>query len=185
MVAEPFLSAFLHHLGPMILEFPAVPTTYRLGPEEFAQRLDLFLAAMPSEIPFAVEVRDRRLITEEYRKVLERRRAAHTYNYWTAMPMPGEQVKLISPDTAAFAVVRLMLRPGTRYADRKRDFSPFDRIVQADASMRSQVVELVRLTEALGRNIFVLVNNKAEGSAPLTIEALAAACARIAGEEIA
>jgi hypothetical protein len=44
--------------------------------------------------------------------------------------------------------------------------------------MRLQVLDLIRLSVALGRNIFVLVNNKAEGSAPLTVEALAQAYAQ-------
>ena len=39
--------------------------------------------------------------------------------------------------------------------------------------MRRDVLEIVRRAATAGRGIFLLVNNKAEGSAPLTIEALA------------
>ena len=39
--------------------------------------------------------------------------------------------------------------------------------------MRDEVVELARRTFGVGQDVFVLVNNKAEGSAPLTIAALA------------
>lgn len=73
----------------------------------------------------------------------------------------------------AFTVIRLLLAPGTRYNDRREDFAPFDRIVAPDPEMRRQVVALARARAALGRAVFVLVNNKAEGCSPLTIRALA------------
>jgi hypothetical protein len=81
-----------------------------------------------------------------------------------------------------FLAVRLLLRPGTRYEDRREAFAPFDRIVEPDEDMRRQVVDLV--AQAVGRRIpaFVLVNNKAEGSAPLTVRELARQVAdRLAG----
>ena len=39
--------------------------------------------------------------------------------------------------------------------------------------MRSQVVGLARRVAAAGRDAFILVNNKAEGSSPLTVMELA------------
>ncbi len=70
-------------------------------------------------------------------------------------------------------MIRLLLAPGTRYNDRREEFAPFDHLVAPDAEMRRQVVALARKGAALGRDVFVLVNNKAEGCSPLTIRALA------------
>jgi hypothetical protein len=70
-------------------------------------------------------------------------------------------------------VIRLLLRPGTRYEERRDEFLPFDRIVEESPEMRRQVVDLVAEGAALGREVFVLVNNKAEGCSPRTIRALA------------
>ncbi len=69
--------------------------------------------------------------------------------------------------------MRLLLRPGTRYEARRDDFRPFNRIVDQDDRLRRDVTRLV--SDAAGRQqpVYVLVNNKAEGSAPLTIRALA------------
>ena len=39
--------------------------------------------------------------------------------------------------------------------------------------MRGEVVELTARALTRGRKVYVLVNNKAEGSSPLTVEALA------------
>jgi hypothetical protein len=48
-----------------------------------------------------------------------------------------------------------------------------NRIVRADERMRCEVTSILRTAAAAGRRAFLLVNNKAEGSAPLTIEAIA------------
>jgi hypothetical protein len=61
------------------------------------------------------------------------------------------------------AVVRLLLRPGTRYADRRDAFHPFDRLVEPDPQMRADTVTVARRALAAGKRVFVLVNNKAEG----------------------
>jgi uncharacterized protein YecE (DUF72 family) len=44
--------------------------------------------------------------------------------------------------------------------------------------MRAQTVDLVRAAVAAGKRAWVIVNNKAEGSSPLTVRALAEALAR-------
>ena len=181
LVAGPFEEAFAEHTGALILEFPPTPHAHRLEPDDFAERLDAFLEAIPSSLPYCVELRDRTLLTPTYKNVLARHGASHVYNYWSAMPMPAEQLSVVPLDNAPFAVVRLMLRPGTRYAQRKEAFEPFDKLVQPDPDMREQIVDLVELARALKRLIFVLVNNKAEGSAPLTIEELAAQIAKAPG----
>jgi uncharacterized protein YecE (DUF72 family) len=178
VVATPFLKEFADHLGPTVLQFAPTAPDQRLPEEEFAQRLDAFLCEMPAGLPVAVELRDRRLLTRSYLDVLASRGAAHTYSYWTDMPMIEDQMRRIPVDvsSAPFVVVRLMLRPGTRYATRRRDFAPFDQILDPDPEMRRQVLDLVKAAGAAHKTAFVLVNNKAEGSAPLTIEALAQLC---------
>ncbi|MDQ6892685.1 MAG: DUF72 domain-containing protein [Acidobacteriota bacterium] len=167
----PFRAAFAEHAGPFLLQFPPAPAEARLAPREFAERLDRFLGELPREFRYAVELRDPTLLTGEYGRVLASRGAAHVYNCATAMPMPAEQAERIPAAAADFVVVRLLLRPGTRYDDRREDFLPFDRIVDPNPEMRRQTVELARA--ASGRDVFVLVNNKAEGCAPATIRALA------------
>ena len=132
---------------------------------------------LPTGARYAVELRDPSLLTPAYRDVLRARGAAHVYNYATAMPMPEEQALRVPLETASFVVIRLLLRPGTRYEERREEFVPFDRIVDPSPEMRREVVSLLRQAVGLGRDVFVLVNNKAEGCSPLTIRALAEALA--------
>lgn len=170
-------AAFRAHTGPIILEFPPFPAGMRLEPTEFLERLERFLAALPTSFEYAVELRDVRLLTPAYRALLARRQVAHTYNYWSAMPMPAEQADVVPPEDAAFGVVRLLLRPGTWYEDQRERFAPFSRLVEPDDRMRTQVVDIAKRIVNRGRRVFVLVNNKAEGSSPLTVAALAQALA--------
>jgi uncharacterized protein YecE (DUF72 family) len=171
-VVSPFRSAFAGHAGPFILQFPPAGPEHRSRPA-FAGRLARFLEALPRDFRYAVELRDAALLTEEYRRALAESGAAHVYNYVTAMPMLEDQAAAIPLETAPFVVIRLLLAPGTRYDDRREEFAPFDRIVAPDLEMRRQVVDVARSASSLGRDVFVLVNNKAEGCSPLTIRALA------------
>ena len=70
-------------------------------------------------------------------------------------------------------MIRLLLRPGTRYGDRRDEMMPFNRVSDRNDEMRNEVASLVRLAVEAGIPVSVLVNNKAEGCAPLTIRALA------------
>jgi uncharacterized protein YecE (DUF72 family) len=169
----PFLEVFREHTGPFLIQLPPAPRELSGASLRFPERLDRFLDALPREARYAVELRERALLTPAYRDVLAARGAAHVYNYATAMPMPADQALALPVATASFVVIRLLLRPGTRYEERRDEFLPFDRIVEESPEMRRQVVDLVAEGAALGREVFVLVNNKAEGCSPRTIRALA------------
>jgi uncharacterized protein YecE (DUF72 family) len=180
---EPFAQDFAGHCGPFILECPAAPRDMARDPGFFAESLDHLLTRLPAEFQYAVELRDPALLTREYRSVLARHGAAHTYSYWSAMPMPAAQASVVPLDTAPFVVVRLLLRPGTRYEDRRTAFRPFNQLAAPDHAMREEVVRLVTSALTGGRAVFVLVNNKAEGSAPLTIRELARMVAALQSAE--
>jgi uncharacterized protein YecE (DUF72 family) len=144
-----------------------------MDPEAFAERLDAFLGGLPRDARYAVELRDPSLLTAAYARALRRRSVAHVYNYAGGMPYPAEQARVVPPDAASLVVVRLLMRPGSRYADRRGAFAPFHALVDVDPRMRAEVVDLVRAAVATTSPAYVLVNNKAEGCAPLTIRALA------------
>lgn len=170
---------FAAHTGPIILQFPPISRRAPLDPSAFAEMLDAFFDRLPRDAEYAVEIRDRSLLTENYRRVIARNGAVHVCNYWSAMPMPGEQADLSDHTSAPFTMVRLLVRPGTRYEQQRQTMTPFNRIVQQDEHMRRDTVDVLRRAAAAGQRAYLLVNNKAEGSSPLTIEALAM---RIAGQ---
>ncbi len=169
----PLARSFAAHTGPVLLQF--APTTHKRASdaEAFIDGLDALLDRLPRAFSYAVELRDRWVLTDRYRTVLARHGASHVYNYWSAMPMPGAQARIVPPEAQPSVVIRLLLRPGTWYEEQRQVFAPFDRLVEPDEAMRRDVIDLIRRSVNAGRGVFLLVNNKAEGSSPLTIEALA------------
>lgn len=168
----PFRSVFREHTGPFLLQFPPAPRSWKLAPPLFAERLERFLSELPPDFRYAVELRDPELLTADYRTALSAHGVAHVYNYVTAMPMPARQTEFVPLEAASFAVIRLLLPPGTTYGER-RMLKPFSRLADPDDEMRRQVVSMARTAAEAGIPVSVLVNNKAEGCSPLTIRALA------------
>ena len=54
----------------------------------------------------------------------------------------------------------------------KKRAEPYTKIVEELPQMRRETVQLVRQAVSEGRHAYVLVNNRAEGNAPLTVEGL-------------
>lgn len=172
-VAGPLQEHFSEHLGPLVLEFSPMRGPFRLPPDEFRDQLAEFLAALPTELQLCVELRNKELYCPEYLDVLAQHGAAHVINFWEAMPDIEEQMKSPGVLSADFVVARLLIPPGQRYASRKRQLEPFDQLVDPQDKMRQDVVALARACQRLGKVLFVIVNNKAEGCSPLTIRAIA------------
>ena len=114
----------------------------------FAELLDRFLEQLPRWCEYAVEIRERALLTAAYRDVLARHGVAHVCSYWSAMPSPEEQARFMRVEGGPFTMVRLLLRAGTRYEERRQEMAPFNRIARADDRMRRQVVSLLRTAAA-------------------------------------
>jgi uncharacterized protein YecE (DUF72 family) len=171
-VIEPIEREFSTFIGPLIIEIPPPPSG-SVDLQHFERQVARFLARAPGGYRYAFEVRDRRLLTPRYLSILHDYGASHVFNYWSRMPSLADQLDIEGTMQGAFVVARLMLPPGERYDDLKERFSPFDKIAQPQPEMRSDVVRLVREAGERELDTYILVNNKAEGSSPLTVGALA------------
>ena len=74
-------------------------------------------------------------------------------------------------------VVRWNLHAGLRYEQARSRYAPFDKLVDPDLVTRGTLVHLIRVAIRSGQSAYVIVNNKAEGSAPLSCVELARALA--------
>jgi uncharacterized protein YecE (DUF72 family) len=172
-VLPAYEKAFGGHTGPFVFEFPTEwqPTAARRA--EFCGRLDAFLAALPPAHAYSVELRTPAYFVPEYFDVLRRRGAAHVFNWWTRTPSLPEQWEAAQPLPGRFALARILVPPGVPYEQAVERFRPYDRLQAPREDMRRDVVRLIRQVTEAGADAFVLVNNRAEGCAPLTIRALA------------
>ena len=172
-VLRPYTREFQDHVGCFVFEFQAMRGKDLPHPLEWADALDTFLAALPRDFRYAVELRNAELLTDLHGDVLRHHGVAHVFNSWTEVPTIGAQLDLPWTFPAGFTVARALLRPGRRYADAVKAFEPYDRIQEPVPELRSDLLRLVE--EALRRRIeaFILANNRAEGNAPGTIREVA------------
>lgn len=172
-VLAPHRVGFAEHTAALVLEVPA-GESHR--PDVFARDLDTFFRGAPRQFPLTLEIRDRALLTHDLGRALSHNHVPLCFTFHPTMPPLAEQMAWADRHglfECEHIVARLMLPPGMVYEERRRACLPFDRLVDVQETMRTQVADLVGRVVRAGGTLFVLVNNKAEGSAPLTIRALA------------
>jgi uncharacterized protein YecE (DUF72 family) len=140
---------------------------------DFAERLHRLLDALPQKLLYAVELRNRELLTKSYLEALEDVKACHCFNIHPTMPTIPEQVALAGTSRFPGLIVRWMLGPNHGYEDARAACYPFDKLAEEDAKARAAIAELCRNELAAAKRAFVIVNNKAEGCAPLSLVRLA------------
>jgi len=172
-VFEPYQAHLGGHVGPFVFEFQRIAGRNRIGPEQFAEWLDRFFGQLPAEGRYAVEIRNQEFLHPAYFAVLREHDVAHVFNSWTRMPTIGRQLDLTGSVPARFLVARALLRPGRSYEEAVDRFAPYDRIRESNHGLRTDLARLARTAVELRIPAFILVNNRAEGSAPLTIRAVA------------
>jgi uncharacterized protein YecE (DUF72 family) len=172
-VYEPYRRTFADHTGPFVFEFQTIAKSSGIGAERFAERLDEFFSEIPRDAPYAVEIRNDEFLTPMYFAVLREHGVAHVFSSWTRMPPLGHQLDLPGSITAPFIVARALLRPGRTYNEAVDAFAPYDRIREPNPKLRRDLVRLVETAVQTRIPAYLLVNNRTEGSAPLTIAAVA------------
>jgi len=174
--AEAVVAPFVEGLGPKAgaLLFQFSPQDLGV-PDRFADELRQFLCALPRGPVYAVEVRNREILTPAYADALAEARAVHCHNVHPRMPDVLTQARLAGTDRprTPITLVRWLLGPGMTYEDAGRLYAPFNRLHAPDEAARRNLATLARTALAAGRPFVCTVNNNAEGSAPLSIEALA------------
>jgi len=163
--------------GVVVFQFPPQPAAALGGPRRFAERLQNFLAALPHELVYAVELRTASLLTPAYAQALRATGACHCLNVHPSMPAPAAQAAFAVLPSAPALVVRWMLGHGLAYDDARERYLPFDRLAAEDPATRTAIAEICRADARRRRPAYIVINNKAEGSAPLSAFKLAAAIA--------
>jgi len=138
----------------------------------FLERLDPFLAALPPEFRYAVEVRNPEFLAADYFACLRAHGVAHVYNAWSRMPELGSQVAIPDSATAGHLVCRALLRRGRVYENAVAAFAPYTAIQDPNPEARDAMRILIGRAREEKRMLFLFVNNRLEGNAPLTILSL-------------
>jgi uncharacterized protein YecE (DUF72 family) len=180
--ADLFQRAFLSacepcrsRIGLLIFEFSKFyPADFERG-RDFMEALDGFLAQLPTGWRYGIEIRNRHFLKPEYFATLAKHGVAHIYNSWQDMPSLKEQLAIgESRTTPDFFGARLLLKPGRKYEEAVKAFSPYNEIKDPYPEGREAGAALIRqarLSQGKTR-AYIYVNNRFEGNALETIAAI-------------
>lgn len=169
-VVEPLIEGLGGKLGVLLLQFSPLPAALLRERAALLARLQDFLRALPRGLPVAIEWRDREMLGADYESLLADSGAVHGYSAHPRMPRLTQQ--LTEPGRGPL-VVRWLLERGQLYEEARSRYAPFDRMVDPDPQTRAEIATLLGQALRSRHEALVIINNKAEGSAPLSVEALA------------
>lgn len=172
-VVRPFVEGLGERGFCLLFQFPPQDLRAVGGAAAFVERLEGFLSALPKGPRYAVELRNKGLLRPGYGEALARSGASHCINVHPTMPPAKEQGVLW--DRQQPLIVRWMLRRDCTFEEAKDRYEPFDRLVDKDEAARAEIAALCAEAVTRGLPALVIINNKAEGSAPLSAEGLARA----------
>ncbi len=172
-VVRPAANGLGNKLGVILFQFPPMVAGSIGGPHGFVDRLENFLGELPSEVKYAVELRNAEFLTRRYRDVLQKFRVDHCYNVHPTMPTLERQLRVMPVENNQQLVVRWMLREGLSFESAGKRYAPFNQLLDQDVDVRLTLSALLSRAMKMGKGSLVIVNNKAEGSSPLSIFALA------------
>jgi uncharacterized protein YecE (DUF72 family) len=95
-------------LGPLVLQFPYFNKKVFGSKSQFFDRLDRFLGDLPAGFRYAVEIRNRYWLTDEYAGILRKHNVGLVLVDQAWMPHGDEVAKLFDPVTADFVYIRLL-----------------------------------------------------------------------------
>lgn len=180
--ADLFTSAFLkpceefrQNVGLLMFEFSHFyPSDFARG-RDFVDALDQFLEKLPKGWPYGVEIRNKNFLHPDYFGVLAKHGVSHIYNSWADMPPVAEQMVMAGSLTnPALCGARFLLKPGRKYQEAVDLFSPYDRVKEPNTEARAAGTKLIKEGAATDgkRKTLIYVNNRLEGNALATIEAM-------------
>jgi uncharacterized protein YecE (DUF72 family) len=166
------LSPYRPQVAALIFEFGSFSKQSYPDLEAFLRELDPFLGALPRSFRYAVEVRNPEFLAPEYFSCLRTHGVAHVFNAWTRMPEIGRQMHLRDAYTADFTLARALLRRGRAYEQAVAKFTPYAHIQEPNPETRQALRTLIAHARQRHQPSYIFVNNRLEGNAPETIEAI-------------
>ncbi|CAE6711846.1 DUF72 domain-containing protein [Paraburkholderia aspalathi] len=183
MAIDEFVTPCLEGLGAkagaLVFQLSPLPDQMLAQPAVFIERLAEFLTALP-KLPegtcYAIEIRDGSLLTPRFIRTLKAAGVRYCVGIHARMPDPLRQaaaLALLDGEPAGPLIVRWSLHGGFKYEQAKAKYEPFNQLVDQDPSTRAALAELAARYALAGQPVVIAINNKAEGSAPLSCVELA------------
>jgi uncharacterized protein YecE (DUF72 family) len=184
LAVRPAVAGLGVKFGVLVFQLPPLAGTWLRDPPALLDKLDTLwravVPALPDGTRCALELRDARALTPELLAQLTERGVRYCVGLHDRMPSMVEQLPMLRANWPGDLVCRWNLHQGLRYQQAKTQWEPFDRLQAPDTETREALARAIVGTLAAGYRAFVTINNKAEGSAPLSVVELARAILRLA-----
>ncbi|SJZ47307.1 Uncharacterized conserved protein YecE, DUF72 family [Enhydrobacter aerosaccus] len=167
--------------GPLVFQISPLPRSLAEEAPLLIERLALFFAALPTALGrhrplYALELRNSDLLTPRLMRTLREVGVRYCVGLHDRMPEVERQetaLKALDGDEPGDLVVRWNLHRGFLYKAAQQRYDPFDKLVDEDPVTRRILARMAATAFKAGRKVWITANNKAEGSAPLTLLKLA------------
>lgn len=181
---QPALEGLGGKIGALVFQLSPLPPALLGEMPRQIEALQQMLAALPAlsehaaDGVVAVEVRDAAWLSEDLVAVLKEYGATYCLGLHPKLPPPQEQLWLLrrlwpGPFVCRWNLNRLHGPYGYEAATRR--YGAYDQMLDPDPDTRSLIARVAGATARAGHKAYVTVNNKAEGCAPMSVEALARA----------
>lgn len=180
-VLAPAVAGLGPKLGVLVFQLSPLSGPWLADPRSLLSALDRLFDALPrpEDGLLAVEFRDAGVLTPELAALLKAQGVRYCLGLHDRMPPLEQQLPMLRATWPGPLVCRWNLQRGLRYTQAKGLFEPFDKLLAPDPATRGALARLLAATVGAGQPAYVTINNKAEGSAPLSVFELAAAVAAL------
>jgi uncharacterized protein YecE (DUF72 family) len=175
--------------GPLVFQVSPLPRGVVEEAPLLVERLGAFFAALPQALGrrhpcYALELRNAELLTPRLMRMLRDVGVRYCVGLHDRMPEVERQelaLKALDGEAPGDLVVRWNLHRGFLYQAAKQRYEPFDKLVDEDPETRRILARMAAAAFRAGRKVWIAANNKAEGSAPLSLLKLAEEIAAVLG----
>ena len=193
---QPTIEGLGDRTGPLVFQLSPLPSEMKQADGGIAviEQIGALLGALPARIGnialvYAVELRDADLLTPRLVRTLREHGTRLCLALHPRMPVAARQSAALRAMDALDdegddwrlkgpLVVRWNLAAGLRYEEARLRYAPFDRLLDPDIPTRGTLAHLIHVAIKSEQPSYIIANNKAEGSAPLTLIELAKAVVR-------
>lgn len=177
----PCLEGLEAKAGPLVFQVSPLPRGLVEEAPMLIERLAAFFAALPRQLGkqtplYALELRNSELLTPRLMRMLRDHGVRYCVGLHDRMPEVERQetaLAALDGEVPGDLVVRWNLHRGFLYQAAKQRYEPFDKLVDEDPETRRIVARMAAKAFKGGRRVWITANNKAEGSAPLSLLKLA------------
>lgn len=174
---RPALEGLGVKLGVLVFQLSPLPRRWLDDEAGLHARLAALMGAvteaMAGRAVAALELRDASLLTPSLAALLRGHGWRACLGLHDRMPGLEQQLPMQRALWPGDLVCRWNLQRGLRYAQARDSWAPFDRLQAEDLPTRQVLARVARATLDAGHRVTITINNKAEGSAPKSVMALA------------